>query len=125
MHRALETFAMIHFGVIGLSHVCQPHAWVDFFIGLRARGRAGVFEHGFLSLGFGAMILAFHPVWTGLAAVLTVVGCLYTFKASMCFLLPSTQMRTLGRVSHERASEMVLPGLAYLALALVLAYELA
>ena len=125
MHRSLETFAMIQLGIVGLSHVFQPHAWVDFFIGLRARGHAGVLIHGFLSLGFGSMILAFHPVWTGVPAVLTVVGCLYTFKAMMCFLVPSTQMRTLARVAHERAHELVVPGLGYVAVALLLAYELA
>ena len=124
MERALEVFAVIHFSIVGLSHIVQRHAWVDFFSRLHERGHAGVFVHGFLSLGFGSMVLAFHNVWSGLPAVLTVVGCLYTLKATLCFLWPQTQMRTLGRVSHERAWEMALPGAAYVFLAGLMAYSL-
>jgi protein-S-isoprenylcysteine O-methyltransferase Ste14 len=124
VERALELFAMIQFLIVGLSHLLQRHAWVEFFMWLRERGHAGVFVHGFLSLGFGSMILAFHNVWSGLPSVLTVVGCLYLLKAGPCFLLPGTQMRTLGRVSHERARELAVPGAAYVVLAGILSYTL-
>lgn len=124
VERALETLAAIQLVIIGLSHVFQRHAWVDFFVWLRERGHAGVFVHGFLSLWFGSMILAFHTVWSGPASVLTVVGCLYLVKATLCFLAPATQMRTLGRVSHERAWELALPGALYIALGGLLSYIL-
>jgi hypothetical protein len=124
VERALEVFAAIQLLIVGLSHVFQAHAWVDFFTWLRERGHAGVFVHGFLSLGFGSMILAFHSVWSGLPSVLTVVGCLYTLKAALCFLAPATQMRTLRRVSHERAGELRVPGAAYVALGSLLSYSL-
>jgi len=75
VEKALEVFAAIHFFIVGLSHVVQRHAWVDFFIRLREKGHPGVFVHGFLSLGFGSMVLAFHAVWSGLPSVLTFVGC--------------------------------------------------
>lgn len=124
MERAVEVFAVIQFAIVGLSHVVRPRAWADFFLWLHARGHAGVFVHGFLSLGFGSVVVAFHPVWTGLPAALTVVGYLYLVKAGFCFLLPETQMRTLGRVSHRRAWELRLPGFVYGALAGLLAYSL-
>jgi hypothetical protein len=124
VERALEVFATIQFLIVGLSHVFQRHAWVEFFVWLRERGHAGVFVHGFLSLGFGSMILGFHNVWSGLPAVLTAVGCLYTAKGGLCFLLPTTQMRTLRRVSHERAWELVLPGVAYVVLGSILSFTL-
>ena len=124
MERALELFAAIHFLIVGLSHVLQPRAWADFFIWLRERGHAGVFVHGFLSLGFGSMILAFHNVWSGLPSVLTAVGCAYTFKAALCFLWPATQMRSLHRVSHERAWEFIVPGVVFVGLGGMLSYSL-
>ena len=124
MERAVETLAAIQFVIVGLSHVLQRHAWVDFFVWLRERGHAGVFVHGFLSLGFGSMIVAFHNVWSGLAGVLTVVGCLYVVKAALGFLVPTTQMLTLRRVSHERAWELAVPGAAYTALGGMLSYVL-
>jgi hypothetical protein len=124
VERAIELFAAIQFLIVGLSHIVQRHAWVDFFRWLHERGHAGVLVHGFLSLWFGSMILAFHSVWSGLPTVLTVVGCLYTVKAALCFLFPATQMRTLGRVSHDRAWELAIPGVGYVVVAGLLAFHL-
>jgi hypothetical protein len=124
VERAIEIFALIQFLIVGLSHILYPRAWADFFIWIRQRREAGVFVHGFLSLGFGSIILAFHNVWSGLPTVFTVVGCLYTVKAALCFLIPATQMRTLGRVSHERAWEFMVPGAVYVVLGCILVYSL-
>ena len=124
MERAVELFAVVHFTVVGLSHLLRPRVWVDFFTRLHSWGHTGVFAHGFLSLGFGSVVVAFHNVWSGLPIVLTVVGWLYLVKAGLCFLLPETQMKTLGRVSQKRAWELMVPGAAYLVLAIVMGYSL-
>lgn len=65
VERSLEVYAVIHLTVMGLSRTIHHRAWAEFFILLRGAGRPGVFAHGFLSLAFGSMILAFHPVWSG------------------------------------------------------------
>jgi uncharacterized protein YjeT (DUF2065 family) len=124
VERAVETFAVIHFVIVGLSHLLRPRAWVAFFQYLHSLGHPGVFVHGLLSLGFGSVVVAFHNVWTGLPAVLTAVGCLYLVKASFCFLIPETQMKTLGRVSNERANELRVPGVVYLVIAAILSCSL-
>jgi hypothetical protein len=124
VERAVELFAVIQLVIVGLSHVLRPGAWADFFMQLHARGHAGVFVHGLASLWFGSVIVGFHCVWTGLPVVLTVVGYLYLVKAALCFLVPETQMRTLGRVSHERAWELRLPGILYLGVSGVLIVSL-
>ena len=124
VEQAVEVFAVIHFVIVGLSHLTRPRAWADFFMWLHARGHAGVFVHGFLSLGFGSVVVAFHNVWAGLPIALTVVGYLYLVKAALCFLLPETQIRTLSRVSHERAWELRLPGMVFVGLGGLLAYSL-
>ena len=74
MEKATEIFAAAYMTVIGLSHVVQPRTWVDFFVWLRGKGHAGVFANGFLSLSFGAFIVAFHNVWVGLPVLLTLFG---------------------------------------------------
>jgi hypothetical protein len=121
LERGLEIFAIIHLGLMGLSHVLQHRAWAEFFVWLRERGEPGVFVHGFLSLAFGAMIVAFHPVWTGLPMVLSVVGVLYLVKAVQCFLFPAVSMRSLGRVSVERSRVFIAPGVVFLGIAAVVA----
>jgi hypothetical protein len=41
MERSVEVLAVILFGVIGLSHLLQPLAWVDYFVLLRGKGAPG------------------------------------------------------------------------------------
>lgn len=122
MERAVEIFAAVNFFVIGLSHALQPRAWVDFFIWLRGKGHSGVFVNGFLSLSFGSLIVAFHNVWSGLPTILTVIGWAQIVKALVAFVRPQWSMRSLQRVSPERASEFVVGGIVFLVLSAFMAY---
>lgn len=115
--RSIELFAALYFLAIGLSHVLHPHAWVDFFLRLREQGPSGAFMEGFLALSFGALIVAFHNVWSGLPTVLTLIGWSQVAKGVARFVLPGLGVRVYQRVSHERAGEFRFAG----AFALVLA----
>ena len=44
--------------------------------------------------------------------------------ALVCFLLPEVALRSLGRVSYDRAWELVMAGVAYLAIGGLLCYLL-
>lgn len=124
MERAVQIFAAVQLVVIGLSHIFQPRVWVDFFVMLRSKGHAGVFINGFISLSFGAIIVAFHNVWTGIPAVLTVIGWGQILKALLSFTVPSIGMRGLQRVSAERSHEFVVAGVVALALGALLWYHI-
>ena len=117
LERAVEIFAVIHLGLMGISHVVQHRAWAEFFILLRGKGHAGVFVHGFLSLGFAAMILGFHRVWSGVPMVLTVVGVLYLGKSLQCFLLPEVSIRSLNRVTLDGSRVFIGAGVMFLVIA--------
>ena len=125
LERGLEIFAVIHLGLMGLSHVLQHRAWAEFFILLRGKGYAGAFVHGFLSLGFGAMIIGFHRVWWGLPMVLTVVGVLYLLKTAQVFLMPAVSMRSLNRVSMEGSRVFIGAGVMFLIVASLMLLSLA
>ena len=124
VERAVEIFAVIHLGLMGLSHVFHHRAWAEFFIVLRGRGRAGVFVHGFLALTFGAVIVALHRVWSGRPMVLSIVGVLYLVKAFQCFVLPGLSLRSLQRVSLERSRMFIGAGVMFLGVAGVTAMSL-
>jgi hypothetical protein len=74
VERAVEGFTAVCLLGVGLSHVVQPLAWVEFFVWLRGQGRCAVFLEGLLTLNFGALVVAFHNVWVGLPVVLTLIG---------------------------------------------------
>jgi hypothetical protein len=124
VERAVELYACIQFVVIGLSHLLQPRAWVEFFVLLRGKGHAGVFANAFLSLLFGSFIVSFHNVWTGWPVVLTLLGWAQVIKATMSFIAPQIGMRGMQRVAIERAWEFQVAGIFFLILAGVMGYVL-
>ena len=93
MERAVEIFALVQFTVIGLSHVFAPRAWVHFFVWLRSKREPGVFVMAFLTLWFGAIIVAFHNVWSGIPLLLTVLGWTNVVKALLYFTFPAIGLR--------------------------------
>lgn len=124
MERAIQILAVIHMVTMGISHIVRPRVWVDFLVRLRERGEPGVFTVGFLSLGFGSLVVAFHNVWQGIPLLLTVYGWLAVVKGLLYFVIPSLGMKGLGKVSHERANHFVFAGVGLLALAAALGYHL-
>lgn len=115
MENAVVIFALVHFTVIGLSHVFAPRGWVSFFLWLRSKGEAGVFIVGGMSLWFGSIIVAFHNVWTGWATLLTLLGWAQVFKGALYLVFPKLGLRMLGRVSEEKSREFVYAGAGLLA----------
>jgi hypothetical protein len=116
MEQATQVYAAISFLVIGLSHLGQPRAWVAFYQTLAAWGIPGVFLEGFLCLSFGALIVAFHPVWHGPALLLTLIGWAQVVKGAGRFLAPQLGLRAMGRISPERAWQFQVGGMVALLL---------
>ena len=122
MERSVEVLAVILFGVIGLSHILQPKAWAEFFILLRGKGEAGAFVDGFLNLPLAGVIIGFHNVWSGIPAVLTLVGWCLLIKSLIRFCAPKLALRMMARVSVERSWEFQVAGAGLVVLAGLLGY---
>lgn len=122
--RAVQLLAVLHMAVTGLSHVLQHRAWARFFERLHAAGSAGVLANGMLHFACGSVIVAFHPVWTGIPTLLTVLGYGVTLKGALYLCFPALGARSMARVSVERSRGFVPAGLLLLAIAGVLAYDL-
>ena len=116
MERAIQIFAGISFLAIGLSHLLQPLAWVEWFSKLRSLGKPGAFAEGFVTLNFGALIVAFHNVWSGPAIVLTLVGWAQVLKGLVRFVAPTAILGVYQKVVPERAWQFRVAGGAAVAL---------
>jgi len=124
LERAVETFVLINFAVIGLSHAIAPRAWVEYFQWLHGKGHAGVFAFAFIPLTFGSLVAAFHPVWHGAPLIMTFLGWAQVFKGALYFAFPAFGLKQLGRVTPERAHLFRWAGIAFLILTAVLARHL-
>ncbi len=122
MESSIEILTVILFGVIGLSHILQPRAWVDFFILLRGKGEPGAFVDGFLNLPFGSFIVAFHNTWSGIPVLLTLLGWALVIKGLVRFCAPKLALKAIARVSLERAWEFQVAGAGLVIFAAVLGY---
>ena len=95
---------------------------MEFFILLRSKGESGAFVDGLLNLPLAGAIIGFHNTWSGISALLTVVGWCLLIKSLIRFCLPSVALRMMARVSLERAWEFQLAGAALIVFAGVLGY---
>jgi hypothetical protein len=103
VERAVEGFVAVCFFGVGLSHAVQPLAWVEFFVWLRRQGRCAVFLEGLLTLNCGALVVAFHNVWTGLPVVVTFLGWGMVLKGTVRLAAPGLGLRVYERIAPERA----------------------
>jgi hypothetical protein len=71
----------------------------------------------------GALIVSFHDVWTGIPAVLTVVGWLWVAKGFVAFVYPPLALRSLDTVSVEKSWKFAVPGAAMVVYSGLLAYS--
>ena len=120
MEKSIEVLVIILFGVVGLSHLLQPRAWVEFFILLRGKGEAGAFVDGLLNLPIGALIVVFHNRWSGIPLALTLVGWCLVIKGLIRFCAPKQALRMIARVSVERSWEFQAAGAMLVAFASLL-----
>ena len=121
---AIERLVALCCFVVGLSHIVQPRAWVELFIEWRQRGVVGVFYTGLLHFALGALIVAFHNGWRGFPTIVTVLGWGWTVKGLLYLTFPSLGMKSLNRVSPERAWEFVVAGVVLVAVAALITYSL-
>lgn len=122
MEKSLEFFTALFLSVIGLSHILQPLAWVEFFIWLRGKGNVGVFVNGFLTLSFGSFLVSFHNVWEGLPMILTLFGWSQVLKGMVSFIAPQVSLRGLYLISPERLWHFIAGGVFALTLSGVFWY---
>ena len=122
MEQSVEVVFIVLFGVCGLSHIVQPRAWAEFFMLLRRKGEAGAFIDGFLNLAMAATIIGFHRSWSGIPAVLTLVGWCLLIKSLIRFCAPTQAVRIMGRASVERPWEFRLAGVGLAGVAGILGY---
>lgn len=124
MDIAIEKLVAISFLLIGLSHILQPRAWVEFFIRFREKGAVGSLQLGLLHLPLALLIVSFHNIWHGLPVVVTLVGWGQMLKSLLYLTYPKHGLRMLSRISIERSWQFIAGGVLSIALSGVIFFSL-
>ena len=122
MEAGIERLTALALIITGLSHIFAPRAWVRFFVAMREQGEIAGFLNAYVHIPLGLMILAFHPVWRGPGLLVTLIGCGLTLKGVVYFLYPALALRSLDRVSEDRAWGFQVAGAFALALGLAVGW---
>lgn len=122
MEIGIERLAAMAFIVTGLSHIAAPGAWLRFFTLLRNQGEAGGFINAFIHIPLGLLILAFHQVWHWPGLLVTLVGCALTLKGLLYFVAPGLALKSMARVTDERAWQFRIAGVVALLLGLAIGW---
>jgi len=122
--QAIEFMFMLAFLVLGCSHAMTAQAWVDFFARLREQGEAGIFTVAFITLIPGLLIVSFHPVWTGIPIVLTLIGWGYVLKGAVYFVWPKVGLMVLAKPSAQSPAHVRIAGVIMIVLAAALGLSL-
>ena len=124
MDVAIEKIAVICFFLTGISHIVQPRAWAEFFMGLARKGTAGSFINAWIHFPLGALIVGFHNVWHGIPAILTFMGYALVLKGFIYFVFPKYGLKVLQQVRVERAWHFAAGGVGLTALGGLFLYSL-
>ncbi len=118
----IERFYGLSLVVVGLSHICQPRLWADFFLLLKRTGTAAVIIPMF-TFPVGLLIVLGHNVWVADVAVLvTIAGWGMMFKSVTYALIPGHADRMVP--DGPRANRMyVYGGIAAVVLGAVILYQ--
>ena len=115
---SIERLTALVLIITGLSHILAPREWARFFIAMRDRSAVPGFLNAWVHGPTGVLIVAFHWVWSWPQAVVTLIGCGLTFKATLYFLFPGLALRSMAHVSEDSAWRFRAAGLGGLALGL-------
>ncbi len=90
MEQAIEFTAGIVFLVIGLSCLFRTNDWVTWLAHVRQEGRRKALSLGSIGLLLSALIVGFHPVWSGPSMLLTIIGVAGILEGTLYLLYPGS-----------------------------------
>ena len=120
--RHVEALLAIPYLLMGTSHIAQPAMWRAYFTRLHAEGAPALVTRTFtLELWPALLIVVYHQVWTGPAAIITVFGHALLLKIVLSMLMPGVGLRSLAMAEKGDAGFRV-GGLVLVGLGLICVY---
>jgi uncharacterized protein YjeT (DUF2065 family) len=118
--RAIETFALLNFLIVGLSLISQPGAWAKYFAWMRRNGEGGAVIYGLFCVLWGSLIVSFHREWNGLLVILPIFGSIQLLEGLVFLVAPDFGLRIMGAFNENNLGLFRLLGVIALVLAAII-----
>lgn len=110
--------------LLGTSHIAQKQMWIDFFVGLAAKGHAGVLWRTFmLEMWPAVVIVVLHQDWRWPGVIITAYGHLLMVKVALSVIFPGLGLKSLQQAQRVGDVAFVPAGLVLIAIGLLCAYR--
>ena len=100
----IAKFFSVSLLVVGVSHLCQPILWRDFFLRIKESGVAGIII-AMYTLPQGLLIVLGHNIWVlDVSLIITICGWGMTIKGITYFIFPrrAERMIPVGPNAHSK-----------------------
>jgi len=104
MELAIEFAVGVSYLVIGLSCFLHTQVWLEWMESIRKKGRQKSIVLGMVGLMLSSFIVGFHPVWSGLPALVTILGVMGMLEGSLYLLFPNALLSVVRFFAPARAS---------------------
>lgn len=94
-----------------ISYMLHPGLWHMWLSRIEQDGRLSSLRIGGLNLMIGSFIVAFHPIWTGIPVILSVIGAIALAKGIIYLLFPQWLPAKLSYVVQRPGSLLRITGL--------------
>lgn len=108
---------------LGISFLLHGEDWAGWLRHVRKLGRPAALMMGYLHLGVGAVILAFHWKWTGLPLVTTLLGAKAVGEGLTYMLCPGCMLRMLEWYDRHHRNLFRMAGIVTLIIAVAVLTE--
>lgn len=123
MEQAVLLMAGISFSILGLSYLFRAKEWNRWLEHIEQRGSHSSLAFGGMNLLIGSFIVAFHPVWQGVPAILSILGIFAIAKGASYLLFPCYLPAKAGYIHRSEKPLFQISGAVFLLLAGLLLNE--
>jgi len=122
MEQAVQIMSGVAFLILGLAVLLRPGDWGAWISAIAARGTNGILTLGGVNILLGAFIIGFHWVWSGAAALLTVVGLFILARGMLCLFCPECVLGMMEKIKPRLIGLMRLGSVVTITIALIVLY---
>lgn len=120
MITSVEVMVGLIFVVLGISIMLRPAIWGALITRMaQSQDHSTILAAGSINLALGAFIVSFHWVWSGLSAIITLIGVLLLLRAAFLMYYPAKAKTMIVKMQPQMSPLLNFSGIICIILGLL------